>query len=361
MWMGDYPATPSYALSTGKPLDEILKASGESLLGSNVLKKFGTNLPFLPKILSIAKALPLQLHPNKELAAQLHKKDPSKFSDPNHKPEIAVALFKFEAFAGFKPFASIVALFSLPPLRKYYPTEPLTESGLKDLCTQLLQLDEASAQAIQEGLTQVPRELYGEQAYILDLLPRIQKQYGPADNGTLIALLCMNYLVLSPGEALYVPADGIHAWFAGDIVECMARSDNVLNVGFCPRADRDNIELFTSTLTFHAHRMEDMMLKPTPSARSKKGKTLEYQPELSEFNMLVTKLSPSEEEIIEAINGPSLMIVTQGEGKMEAGEKSMELKEGWVFFVGQGVELPFRSEDNELEVFRAYAKYLAGL
>ena len=202
MWMGDYPSTPSYVLSTGQPLENVLKANGELLLGSNVLKKFGTNLPFLPKILSMAKALPLQLHPNKDLVSQLHKKDPSKFSDPNHKPEIAVALSKFEAFAGFKPFDSIAALFSLPPLRQYYPTKTLTESRLKQLCTQLLQLDEASAQAIQDSLSQVSRDLYGEQAYILDLLPRIQEQYGSADNGTLIALLCMNYLVLSPGEAL---------------------------------------------------------------------------------------------------------------------------------------------------------------
>ena len=276
----------------------------------------------------MAKALPLQLHPNKKLASQLHEKDPFKFSDSNHKPEIAVALSKFEAFAGFKPFASIVTLFSLPPLRQYYPTEALTEPRLKRLCTQLLQLDEASAQAIQDGLSEVPRDLYGEQAYILDLLPRIQKQYGPDDNGTLIALLCMNYLVLSPGEALYVPADGIHAWLAGDIVECMARSDNVLNVGFCPRADRDNIELFTSTLTFHAHRVEDMMLKPEPSAKSRHGKTLEYRPELGEFNMLVTRLSRREEDVVEAIDGLSVLIVTKGEGSMEARKEQIEQKEG---------------------------------
>jgi len=37
------------------------------------------------QVLSIAKALPLQLHPNKELAAKLHKEDPNQFTDPNHK------------------------------------------------------------------------------------------------------------------------------------------------------------------------------------------------------------------------------------------------------------------------------------
>jgi len=48
----------------------------------------------------------------------------------------------------------------------------------------------------------------------------------------------MNYLVLQPGEAVCVPADGIHAWLSGDIVECMARSDNAINTGSYPQADR---------------------------------------------------------------------------------------------------------------------------
>jgi mannose-6-phosphate isomerase len=43
----------------------------------------------------------------------------------------------------------------------------------------------------------------------------------------------MNYLVLQLGEAVCFPADGIHAWLSGNIVECMARSDNVINTGFC--------------------------------------------------------------------------------------------------------------------------------
>jgi mannose-6-phosphate isomerase len=41
----------------------------------------------------------------------------------------------------------------------------------------------------------------------------------------------MNFLTLNPGEAIYIPADGIHAYLSGDIIECMARSNNVLNSG----------------------------------------------------------------------------------------------------------------------------------
>ena len=49
-------------------------------------------------------------------------------------------------------------------------------------------------------------------------------QYGAADAGSLVTLLCMNYPVFSAGEALYIPADGIHACLCGDIVEYMARA-----------------------------------------------------------------------------------------------------------------------------------------
>ena len=75
------------------------------------MTKFGGVLPFLPKILSIAKALPLQIHPNKDLAAQLHAKNPDQFTDDNHKPEISIALGKFEVFIGWKATEDIQALF----------------------------------------------------------------------------------------------------------------------------------------------------------------------------------------------------------------------------------------------------------
>ena len=174
----------------------------------------------------------------------------------------------------------------------------------------------------------------------------------------------MNYLTLKTGQALYVPADGIHAWFQGDIVECMARSDNVLNVGFCPRADRDNIELFTETLNFRASKAEEALLEAVECVRGKRGKTREFKPELSEFNVLVTRLEGGEREEVEEVKGPSVLMATKGAGKMEVrggadGDegKEVRLEEGWVFFVRYGVEVGFEADGEDgLEVFRAYAE-----
>ena len=53
MWMGTYPATPSYVLSTGQNLQDVLDNNKELLIGKTVLEKFGADLPFLPKIRTI--------------------------------------------------------------------------------------------------------------------------------------------------------------------------------------------------------------------------------------------------------------------------------------------------------------------
>lgn len=156
--------------------------------------------------------------------------------------------------------------------------------------------DDVIAEA-QDAIASLSRDDLAGQGYILDLLPRLQQQYSKQDPGNLVALLCMNYMVISPGDSLFIPADGIHAYLSGDIVECMARSNDVLNTGFCPRADQDNVEVFSSALTFKPQGKESMLLDSKHSEKGKNGKTVVYAPPMSEFNMLVTTLQEGETEV----------------------------------------------------------------
>ena len=165
----------------------------------------------------------------------------------------------------------------------------------------------------------------------------------------------MNYMSLQAGDSIYVPADSIHAYLSGDIIECMARSNNVLNTGFCPRADRDSIDTFVGTLTFSPHDKDEASLKPKAFPRSKKGKTKVYSPPMAEFDMLATEVGAGETEVIEKIEGPSIMIMTKGKGKLKAGGDSYELSEGYIFFVGAGVETEYIA-DQDLQLFRAFAE-----
>ncbi len=50
-----------------------------------------------------------QAHPDKALAAQLHVRSPENYKDPNHKPEMVIALTRFECFCGFRTVPEIVA------------------------------------------------------------------------------------------------------------------------------------------------------------------------------------------------------------------------------------------------------------
>ncbi|POS75603.1 mannose-6-phosphate isomerase [Diaporthe helianthi] len=357
MWFGDYPDFPARVLETGEPLADVLRKDQQTLLGKKVVDTMDAQLPFLPKILSIAKALPLQLHPNKDLATKLHRQDPEQFTDPNHKPEIAVALSVFEVFAGFKPLDQIQALFTIPALSPYAPAAPVDKwdnETLREVTRSLLKADEAAVKTIENDLLNTPRADLDKvgAGYILDLLPRLRGQYGPGDAGSVVALACMNFLTFQPLDAIYIPADGIHAYLSGNIVECMARSNNVLNAGFCPRADRNNVDMFADTLTFKSHSREDVVLPRQKSERSRTGRTEVYKPPMSEFDMIVSGLRAGESDEIKASDGPGVLLVTQGTGKMGADGKEFELKEGFIYFVAPGVEIKWETESG-MQVFMA--------
>ncbi|KXH59687.1 phosphomannose isomerase type I [Colletotrichum salicis] len=353
MWFGDYPDFPARILDTGELLKDVLDKNKEQLLGQKVITELDGQLPYLPKILSIAKALPLQIHPNKSLASKLHEQDPENFTDDNHKPEIAVALGPFEVFAGFKPLDQISPVFNIPALRDLIPDGMTrwTDETLREVTRRILLADEATVEKASEALGGTPREELGGNGYVLDLLPRLQGQYGKGDNGILVALLCMNFLSLEAGDALYIPADGIHAYLSGDIVECMARSNNVLNTGFCPPGDRNNIDLFSKTLTFKAHSKDDVVLPAEKSSRGTKGRTVVYPPPLSEFDMLKTDLDEENKtELLKAGEGPSVAIITDGEGVLEADGKEFDVKAGHIYFVGPGIEIKWESK-GKMQVF----------
>ncbi|KAF2107246.1 mannose-6-phosphate isomeras-like protein [Lophiotrema nucula] len=355
MWMGTYPELPSYVLETGEDLQDVLDNNAAELIGQTVPKRFNHNkIPYLPKVLSIAKALPLQLHPNKDMAAKLHSRDPSQFTDPNHKPEIALALSDFEAFCGFKPLKEIAALLDLEPLQQFLPTvkKPnFDDQVLKHVVKAMLSASDETIKSVNDALLKLPRESFGSNTHIPDLIPRLSSQYDKTDNGTVVALITMNYLQLKKGDSIYIPADGIHAYLSGDIIECMARSNNVLNTGFCPRAERNSVEQFCSVLTFMPHSPKECMLQPQKFERSRDGKTKVYAPPLAEFSTLMTEVEKGGIEGIGAIEGPSMFIVREGKGLLRATGKEYQLSDGYIFFVGQGVDMEFEASEEALEIY----------
>lgn len=64
LWMGAHSKKPSIVKSSGQNLRDWIK-DNEEALGEKSLLKFGNELPFLMKVLSINSALSIQVHPDK--------------------------------------------------------------------------------------------------------------------------------------------------------------------------------------------------------------------------------------------------------------------------------------------------------
>lgn len=274
------------------------------------------------------------------------------------KPEIALALGDFEAFCGFKPLKDIERLLQLEPLKQFLPKvkkPSFDDQTLKHVVSTMLKASEETVRKTNDALMKLPKDAFGDDTYIPGMIPRLSEQYDGSDNGTLVALVTMNYLQLKEGDSIYIPADGIHAYLSGDIIECMARSNNVLNTGFCPRADRDSVDMFCSVLTFTPHEAKEAILPSEKFDRSKNGKTKLYAPPLSEFSMLATTLGDGDSETIGKLGGPSIMIVTEGEGTLKADGKEHKLSEGYIFFVAPGVELEFEAT-KQIKAFTAFVE-----
>ena len=90
-------------------ITKLFELNGKKFLGEKYLdvlaaadERLKTSLSFLFKVLSVRTALSIQAHPNKALAEKLHAERPDKYKDPNHKPEIAIAVSEdFKACYGF--------------------------------------------------------------------------------------------------------------------------------------------------------------------------------------------------------------------------------------------------------------------
>ncbi len=217
----------------GKPQAEIwfgTHPSSESTVvdeaGGKLSHRVG-QLNFLVKILAAAKPLSIQAHPTKEWAAKRFAEGYPGYADANHKPELIAAVSNFRALCGFRKSEEIYAdLSTLAKADKFF--EPwlsaLATEGLRGATSWALNQEAHAAQRLVELAEQTSRA---------DLIVEINSHF-PNDLGLLVSLL-LNYVELSPGQALYLPAGNIHAYLSGLGVEVMATSDNVLRGGLTPK------------------------------------------------------------------------------------------------------------------------------
>lgn len=355
-------------------------------------EKFGHKLPFLFKVLSIGKALSIQAHPNKKLAEKLHAKDSKNYPDDNHKPEMTIAITPFDGLCGFRPLAEISHFFStVPTLKKLVGEEGAAfQSTIKGQETSNKPEDEeknkkalqkafgALMNAKKEDIENASKELIesakaegadfaggglestpGKE--LADLVVRLDKQF-PGDIG-LFVLFFLNYVKLEVGEAMFLKADDIHAYLSGDIIECMAASDNVVRAGFTPKFK--DVDTLVDMLTYSYAPIEEQKMDPVDypyvtlnsTAYSSASAAILYDPPIEEFSVVKTDLKKKgAKATFEPIAGPSIFICTTGSGKISVGPKVEEVKPGYVYFVGSTAEVVLESESEDFTTFKAFCE-----
>lgn len=239
LWYGTHPNAPSEVLFEGEQISlaTLIERYPQNILGKRVTKKFDSKLPFLFKILSINQALSIQSHPNKILAKILHNNNPNHYPDDNHKPEIAIALDNLVALVGLKPkelFKSTIKnnpeiklLLSLESLSELESAK-ITDKLVKKIYSDIMNANESK---LNKCIEDIKRRL--EKKAVLDPNEEqflIQYSFYKNDVG-LISILLFNMVNLESGQAIFTPAGIPHAYIKGNIIECMANSDNVVRAG----------------------------------------------------------------------------------------------------------------------------------
>ncbi|MFT9533621.1 mannose-6-phosphate isomerase, class I [Mycobacteroides abscessus subsp. abscessus] len=358
LWLGAHPADPAY-LETGgdaESLLEVVAADPTGQLGAASVAEFGDQLPFLLKVLAADEPLSLQAHPSAQQAADGFAREEAagvplnspvrNYRDRNHKPELVVALDRFEALAGFRDPGDTVDLFRALDVEALTPYVNLLAGqsdadGLRALFTTWITLPQPSLDvlvpAVLDGavryLSSDDVRFVGEARTLLELGERY-----PADAGVLASLL-LNRLTLEPGEGIYLPAGNLHAYLRGLAVEIMANSDNVLRGGLTPK--HVDVPELLRVLDFSPASEAHLHVETVTD-----GAQTRYRTPAREFALSRFDLAAGEPTQV-GIKGPRILLCTQGDVTLDGSGTGLKVRAGqsvWVPADGGSVTLTGRSD-----------------
>ncbi|WP_067687998.1 mannose-6-phosphate isomerase, class I [Nocardia jejuensis] len=371
LWFGAHPADPARVQINGhsRSLLEVVDADPSGELGS-VASEFGGRLPFLLKILAAEEPLSLQAHPSlaqaqagfdKENHAGLSMDSPMRnYRDANHKPELVVALNRFEALAGFRDPLRTVRLLraldvaELNPYAELLAAQP-DSAGLRTLFTTWIALPQAALSTLlpkvldacvrylserDAGFEGVPKEFTAEVRTALELAEAY-----PGDAGVLAALL-LNRITLEPGEGLYLAAGNLHAYLRGMGVEIMANSDNVLRGGLTPK--HVDVPELLRVLDF-----EPLELPIVQSEAMGDG-VYRYPAPAPEFTLSRFELAVGDEPVTVLRAGPGITLCTHGRVRLLQGRHELAVQRGHAAWISAtDGEIRAQAIDGSAQLFCA--------
>src|SRR5580704_12785356 len=250
LWMGAHPSAPSGVARDPATLDAVIAAAPDRELGPQCAATFGGRLPFLLKVLSADKALSIQVHPTRAQAEAgyqaenrrgLAPGDPARnYVDDWPKPELLYALTPFEVVAGLRTPADAADLLRALAVDQLGPlagelSAATSEQAMAGGLASVLEWPEPSRAGLVAEVVAACSKLAAsgsEASPYADACAaavRVAADH-PGDLG-IVALLLMRHVVLQPGQAVFMPAGGLHAYLRGTGIELLANSDNVVRAG----------------------------------------------------------------------------------------------------------------------------------
>ncbi|MFE5645391.1 mannose-6-phosphate isomerase, class I [Rhodococcus sp. NPDC056516] len=340
LWLGAHPGDPARVISESgsESLLEVLHREPERELGRENLEAFGERLPFLLKLLAAEEPLSLQAHPSavqadegfrRENALGVPMESPIRnYKDGSHKPELVVALSRFEALAGFREPTRTVKLLRALAVDELEPYIGLLEGqpdsdGLRALFTTWITLPSTVLGTL------LPAVLAGCIAYVAhhdaEFVTEIRtalelSEAYPGDAGVLAALL-LNRVTLEPGQGLFLAAGNLHAYLHGLAVEIMANSDNVLRGGLTPK--HVDVPELLRVLDFVGADIE--VLDPAPAPGSGR---YEYVTPAPEFRLTRLEFDSNSTDLVVDSSGPRILICTDGAVTATCGADTLDLDRG---------------------------------
>ncbi|MET7773282.1 mannose-6-phosphate isomerase, class I [Nocardia sp. NPDC005366] len=338
LWFGAHPADPGHVRTPDGTISllKLVAADPERELGS-AASEFGGKLPFLLKILAAEEPLSLQAHPSsaqaqtgfeRENRARVPLDSPMRnYRDENHKPELVVALERFEALAGFREPHRTVALLraldvpQLTPYADLLAAQP-DSAGLRTLFTTWITLPHNALAtllpAVLDGCVRylsakVDRVFTAEARTTLELAEAY-----PGDAGVLAAVL-LNRVTLEPGQGLFLAAGNLHAYLRGLGVEIMANSDNVLRGGLTPK--HVDVPELLRVLDFEPIDLPAVLPEPAGDG------SVRYRTPAPEFALHRFDLIAGSAQV-PLHNGPGIVLCTAGTVRLLHGDDTLVLERG---------------------------------
>lgn len=317
LWMGVHPNAPSQILDPEKGPQNLaawLLEKPDERLSLSHSETSPNGLPYLLKVLSASQALSIQAHPNKTQAENLHQRDPEHYPDDNHKPEVAIAIDFLDAMVGF------ISNESYSEMLKANPEVDLIMGNAKGSSVdiqagvqKLLHLWDgnrskvvATIQTLQQRISQKSDPDETESLFLEQI-----EESGNSDIG-LLFLFLLKRVHLGPGEAVFLAPGVPHAYLKGNIIECMANSDNVVRLGltekFCDSKALAEILVFDEQSDYSVEITSD-------------GYLSEYLSPTKEFRLKSLNLMQGESRAFSYRNSLTMFLVLDGEVSLHWGDK----------------------------------------